>query len=151
MPSNTPPPCKLLHTLPSKGPVHICVFNSTSTYLLSSGSSRQISLHNPQSGNLIKQYTGAHAYEVLSISCTKDNTRFASSGGDRNAFVWEVSTGEVVRRLGGGHTGKVNVVEWGANNNVLATGMFHRGDFSLFRKEVRKRLIFVRRVILRFI
>jgi len=52
-----------------------------------------------------------------------------------------------VRRLGG-HTGKVNVVEWGANDTVLATGMSRN---SLFRKEVRKRLIFVRRVILRFI
>lgn len=121
MPSTNPPPSKLLHTLPQKGPVHITTFNSTQTYLLSSGSSRSISLHNPQTGSLIKQYTGAHAYEVLSINCTKDNARFASSGGDRNCFIWDVGSGEVLRRLGG-HTGKVNVVEWGANDSVLASG-----------------------------
>ncbi|GAA5960247.1 hypothetical protein JCM3765_002516 [Sporobolomyces pararoseus] len=119
-----PAPSTLLYTLDfHKGPVHTCTFNTGSTYLLSGGSDRSIKLSNPLSGTLIKSYTGGHAYEVLSIACTRDNTKFSSSGGDKNCFLWDVTTGEIVRRFQG-HLGKVNTVCWNENDSVLATGSF---------------------------
>jgi mitogen-activated protein kinase organizer 1 len=30
-----------------------------------------------------------------------DNSRFASGGGDKSAFLWDVSTGKVIRRFQG--------------------------------------------------
>lgn len=117
-------PSTLLYTLDfHKGPVHTCTFNAGSSYLLSGGSDRSIKLSNPLTGTLIKSYTGGHAYEVLSISCTKDNTKFVSSGGDKNCFLWDVTQGEIVRRFSG-HLGKVNTVSWNENDSVLATGSF---------------------------
>ncbi|GAA5885606.1 hypothetical protein JCM16303_001479 [Sporobolomyces ruberrimus] len=118
-----PLPSRLVHSLEfHKGPVHTCSFNTGSTYLLSGGSDRQIRLSNPQTGVLVKSYSG-HAYEVLSIACTKDNTKFASSGGDRNVFLWDVMEGDILRRFAG-HLGKVNTVCWNDTASVLASGSF---------------------------
>jgi mitogen-activated protein kinase organizer 1 len=50
-----------------------------------------------------------------------DNTKFASSGGDRSVFVWDVTAGVTTRRLAG-HMGKVNVVELNTDATVLASG-----------------------------
>lgn len=50
-----------------------------------------------------------------------DNSRFASCGGDRSVFLWDVTSGDIVRRLSG-HTGKVNAVAWNADSSVLASG-----------------------------
>jgi len=57
-----------------------------------------------------------------SSSCsTHDNTRFASCGGDRSVFVWDVTSGDILRRLSG-HVGKVNAVAWNREASVLASG-----------------------------
>lgn len=120
----TAAPNRLLYTLDfHKGPVHTCTYNTGSSYVLSGGSDRTIKLSNPTTGALVKSYSGGHAYEVLSIECTKDNTKFASSGGDKNVFLWDVTQGEIVRRFSG-HLGKVNSVAWNSNDQVLATGSF---------------------------
>ncbi|GAA5906961.1 WD40 repeat domain-containing protein [Sporobolomyces salmoneus] len=120
----TAAPSRLVHTLDfHKGPVHVCTYNTGSTYLLSGGSDRSIKLSNPSTGTLIKTYSGGHAYEVLSIGVTKDNTKFASCGGDKNVFLWDVTKGEIVRRFGG-HLGKVNECVWNENDQVLCTGSF---------------------------
>ncbi|GAA6006193.1 hypothetical protein JCM11491_002066 [Sporobolomyces phaffii] len=116
-------PSRLRHTLDfHKGPVHTCSFNTGSTYLLSGGSDRQVKLSNPATGALVKSYSG-HAYEVLSIACTSDNTKFASCGGDRNVLLWDVLEGDVLRRFSG-HTGKINVVKWNDTSSVLASAGF---------------------------
>lgn len=52
-----------------------------------------------------------------------DNAKFASSGGDRSVFVWDVTTGVTSRRLPG-HTGKVFSVEFNADATVLASGKY---------------------------
>lgn len=54
-------------------------------------------------------------------SRTHDNAQFASSGGDRTAFVWDVQSGETVRRFQG-HMGKVNAVQYNSDSSVLASG-----------------------------
>jgi mitogen-activated protein kinase organizer 1 len=50
-----------------------------------------------------------------------DNAKFASSGGDRSVFVWDVATAVTTRRLAG-HMGKVHAVEFNADASVLASG-----------------------------
>ncbi|WFD42522.1 hypothetical protein MPSI1_001167 [Malassezia psittaci] len=54
----------------------------------------------------IQRYS-AHTYEVLAIDIAPDNSRFASGGPDRSALVWDVASGQVLRRLNV-HTGRVN-------------------------------------------
>ena len=84
-------------------------------------------------GRLIQTYA-AHGYEVLSLSISRSNARFASAGGDRQVFLWDVSTAQTIRRLGGGatgaHTARVNCVAFagtgagdsGADESLLISG-----------------------------
>jgi mitogen-activated protein kinase organizer 1 len=58
---------------------------------------------------------------LLHILRAPDNAQFASSGGDRTAFTWDVQSGEQIRRLQG-HMGKVNAVAYNEDASVLATG-----------------------------
>ena len=52
-----------------------------------------------------------------------DNSKFASSGGDRSVFLWDVTAGTTTRRLPG-HMGKINVVEFNEDSSVLASGKY---------------------------
>ena len=61
-------------------------------------------------------------FESLTVpSRSHDNAKFASSGGDRSVFVWDVATAVTTRRLAG-HMGKVHTVEFNADASVLASG-----------------------------
>src|SRR5690606_36920062 len=130
---------------------------SPGTYILTGSSDRSIRLYNPNTttaatttfpqlgstsltsaappgkgapipqGKLIQTYS-AHGYEVLSLSVSSDNQRFASSGGDRSVFLWDVATAQTIRRFGGaagGHTSRVNCVRFGGEaDGVLVSGGF---------------------------
>jgi WD40 repeat protein len=50
-----------------------------------------------------------------------DNARFASGGGDRSVFLWNVTAGTTERRMPG-HLGKINAVAFNADASVLASG-----------------------------
>lgn len=50
-----------------------------------------------------------------------DNTKFVSSGGDRSIFLWDVTTGNTIRRISA-HLAKINVVEFNADASVVASG-----------------------------
>lgn len=52
-----------------------------------------------------------------------DNAKFASSGGDKQVFVWDVATGSIIRRLQG-HFGKINCVAFNKDAQVLASAGF---------------------------
>ena len=47
--------------------------------------------------------------------------RFASCGGDRQVFLWDVSTGNVIRKFRG-HDGAVNSVKYSPNNEIVVSG-----------------------------
>ena len=135
---------------------------SPGTYILAGSADRSIRLYNPQpstaihpesssnsnsitgraastagavpEGRLIQTYA-AHGYEVLSLCVSRSNARFASAGGDRLAFLWDVSTAQTIRRLGGGsgtsgHAARINCVAFagtgagddGADESLLVTG-----------------------------
>jgi WD40 repeat protein len=55
------------------------------------------------------------------LSSSNDNAKFASSGGDRSVFVWDVASGTTTRRLAG-HMGKIHVVEFNEDASVVASG-----------------------------
>lgn len=111
--------------------------SSPGTYILTGSSDRSIRLYNPGStakgnsavpeGRLIQTYS-AHGYEVLSISVSADNYRFASAGGDRSVFLWDVATAQTIRRFGSSghsHTARVNCVRFGGDgDSVLVSGGF---------------------------
>ena len=50
-----------------------------------------------------------------------DNAKFASAGGDRSVFVWDVATATTLRRLSG-HMGKVHAVEFNEDASIVASG-----------------------------
>ncbi|KAI0146335.1 WD40-repeat-containing domain protein [Xylariaceae sp. FL1272] len=139
----------IAHLLGSNGPIHALAYSaSPGTYILAGSSDRSIRLYNPApsttihpsshlskklsptgpipEGRLIQTYT-AHGYEVLSLSVSTDNARFASAGGDRSVFLWDVSTAQTLRRFGAGgtsgHTARVNAVCFaGEDDSVLISG-----------------------------
>jgi mitogen-activated protein kinase organizer 1 len=59
---------------------------------------------------------------------SSDNERFASAGGDRTVFLWDVRSATTTRRFGGnvhGHTSRINCVAFGGSgDSVLASGGF---------------------------
>jgi len=55
------------------------------------------------------------------LCSSNDNAKFASSGGDRSVFVWDVASGTTTRRLAG-HMGKIHVVEFNEDASVVASG-----------------------------
>ena len=76
----------------------------------------------PSSG-LIQTYS-AHGYEVLDLAVTADNARFSSVGGDKQVFLWDVSTARTLRRWAG-HFGRVNCVDFGGEDgSVVISGSF---------------------------
>ncbi|KAI0194092.1 WD domain-containing protein [Xylaria flabelliformis] len=73
-------------------------------------------------GRLIQTYS-AHGYEVLSLTVSADNARFASAGGDRSVFLWDVATAQTLRRFGGGsshgHSARINSVCFAGEDDSL--------------------------------
>ncbi len=61
--------------------------------------------------------------QLRPIACfsAHDNTKFTSSGGDRSVFLWDVTTGNTLRRISA-HLAKINVVEFNADATVVASG-----------------------------
>ncbi|KAI8575102.1 hypothetical protein K450DRAFT_263270 [Umbelopsis ramanniana AG] len=119
----TPYPTKRVKTLAEHtGAVHYVTYNKTGQYCLSGSRDRSIMLWNASTGARIQTYS-AHGRDVLGISVTADNSRFASCGNDRTVFCWDVSTGSVIRRYAG-HYESVNCVGFNDDGTVLASGSF---------------------------
>jgi len=57
------------------------------------------------------------------LSHSHDNSKFGSCGGDRTVFLWDVTSGNTIRRMSG-HMGKVNVVAFNEDATVLASGSY---------------------------
>ena len=141
-----PFPRTLLNTISSHaGPINALTFSAIGgTYILTGSSDRQIHLSRvePISGTTAKtspvsnistpiQKYVAHGYAVLDITCSSDNTTFASVGGDRNVFLWDVQAASTLRRFGSnssqGHTARINCVAFaGQDDSVLISGSLDR-------------------------
>ena len=136
-----------------KGPVNVARYaKGAGKYILTGGQDRTVKLWNASSGSEVKTFA-AHGYEVLSVTVSAfcsvlfrivltlyfrshDNAQFASCGGDRSVFVWDVATAVTTRRLAG-HMGKIHVVEFNEDATVLASGIL----LNLFRMSRRLKLL----------
>lgn len=61
----------------------------------------------------------SHAW-TLTFSA-HDNAKFASCGGDKIVFVWDVASGVALRKLQG-HFGKLHAVAFNNDGGLLASG-----------------------------
>lgn len=98
---------------PSSGPITALTYSSSlGQYLLLGTASRQIHLHNPSRGGPAIQTYSAHGYQVSSLAIAPDNATFASAGGDRAVFLWDVARAVTIRRFVG-HEARVDSVAFG--------------------------------------
>ena len=104
-------------------------FNHTGDYAVVC-KNRALFLVNPKTDLCLKTYEGAHAREVRDASSSRDNSKLASVGGDKGVFVWDVKTGQTVRRFIGHDAFGVNCVKFllGASNeeSVIVSCGFDR-------------------------
>jgi WD40 repeat protein len=132
-------PTTVQHTLKTHtAPINAITFSSQQgTYILTGSSDRQIHLSRsePNTSNTttppvttfpIQRYT-SHGYPVLSITISTNNNTFASSGGDRSVFLWDVNVPDTTtRRLGSNtsqsHTSRINAVTYAADDGVIVSG-----------------------------
>lgn len=69
---------------------------------------------------MIKNYKNVHNYDVYTLDISKDNSKFVSSGGDKNIIVTDVIAGKYIRKFMG-HTARVNSVCFNQENNVIVS------------------------------
>lgn len=74
---------------------------------------------------LVKTYTGPHGYEINDVAISSDNNQFASCGGDKIVFLWDVAEGRTLRKFFG-HEARVNCVQFAAENTVLVSGGYDK-------------------------
>ncbi|KAL2350629.1 WD40-repeat-containing domain protein [Cryomyces antarcticus] len=120
--------------------------NTSTTPPYSSSSSTSSSIHRPTTpltnrssnatspslpeGRLIQTYA-AHGYEVLDLCVSADNARFASVGGDKSVFYWDVATAKTLRRWAG-HAGRVNCCAFGGEGEAVVLSGSYDGTVRLW-------------------
>ena len=98
-------------------------YNADGNYLMSGHSDRSIKLWNANKGSLIKTYAGVHNREVFDVAIFQDNSKFASCGGDKVFYVWDVISGKYTRKIVA-HQSRINTMALNQYENVIATGSF---------------------------
>ncbi|KAJ5108613.1 hypothetical protein N7456_005288 [Penicillium angulare] len=124
-------PARHLHTLKThNAPVNAVTFSSyPGTYVLTGSSDRAVHLSRAVPNNAQKsqqtiettspiQKYEAHGYSVLDVAVAADNARFASVGGDRQVFLWDVEEGITTRRWGG-HTSRIEAVRFAGEGDSV--------------------------------
>ncbi|KAI9921372.1 hypothetical protein PsorP6_002362 [Peronosclerospora sorghi] len=110
------------------GPVNAVRFNPKGTYVMSCGQDKTVKLwnphrdgaENPNEALLVKTYKGRHGYDVQDVAIAHDNSKFASCGRERDVFMWDVPTGQVIRKFEGHeHVLRVVTVALEGCHNVL--------------------------------
>jgi len=114
-----PPRQTLQHTLEGHASSVLSVsWTKNGRYLLSASQDKSLRLWNPHSGVHVKTYKGPHNSEVCDVAIAEDNSKFVSCGGDKQFFLWDVTTAQVIRKFVG-HDRKVNAVCYGPNEEVV--------------------------------
>lgn len=67
----------------------------------------------------------ARRYEINDVAIASDNNQFASCGGDKIVFLWDVAEGRTLRKFFG-HEARVNCVQFAAENTVLISGGYDK-------------------------
>jgi len=109
--------------LKAESEVFAVKYNSDGNFCMSGHSDRTVKLWNANKGSLIRNFSGLHNREILDIAIFSDNNKFASCGGDKVFFIWDVLTGNFIRKIIA-HTNKINTMCLNLYENVIATGSF---------------------------
>ncbi|KAK0069941.1 WD repeat domain-containing protein 83 [Biomphalaria pfeifferi] len=103
-----------------QGAVRCVKFNVDGNYCLTCGSDKTVKLWNPHKNLLLKTYIG-HGYEVLDAHSSGDNAHICSGGMDKAVVLFDVSTGQTVRKFRD-HAGTVNTVCFNEESTVILSG-----------------------------
>lgn len=112
-------------------PINCLRFTNDGNYCMTAGDDRTIRLWNPHKDSpdaagkalLVKSYGGSHGYSILDIKISNDNSKFVSGGVDKSMFVWDVTSGRVVRRIQG-HAQKINALEMNSDSSILLSASY---------------------------
>jgi len=111
-----------------KGSVNTVKFNHDGNYCLTGGDDRRVILWNPhreqEEMTPIKEYSG-HSQRILDVAVASGNASFASCGGDRTVFVWDVASGTTSRRLQA-HEQRVNAVAYNDDYSILLSASYDK-------------------------
>lgn len=118
MPKNQP-----LIKLTTESDVYVVKYNEDGNYLMTGHADRTVKLWNAKKGVLVKTYEAVQNREVFDIAIFQDNGRFASCGGDKTFFLWDVLTGKYIRKITA-HMSKINTLALNPQQNLIATGSF---------------------------
>ncbi len=110
-----------------KHPIYCIKFSQDGDYCLSGSQDKSIKLYNPLKNLLIKSYDNIHSNDVLDLVITKDNTKFASVGVDKQVFLTDSIKCNILRRFPG-HLSTINSVCFNSDESILVTGS---NDFSV--------------------
>ena len=61
----------------------------------------------------------------MDLDVTTDNSRIVSCGEDKQVFLWDVTTGNIIRRFKG-HSNRINCVRYNADCSLIITGSYDR-------------------------
>lgn len=116
--------CHATLNSPHVGPIMCVRFNhENGDYLVSGGQDRLVQLWNPQKQRHVKAYQPQHGRAVHDVQLTKGNDKFASASADKLCMLWDVTSGDVVRRFRG-HDGGVNSLHFNEDDSVIATASY---------------------------
>jgi len=108
----------------STGSIYALTCTSDGDYLLSGGQDKVIRLYNPYKSLLIKEYQGGHGYDIQCIKMENNSkSMFASCGGDKNVFLWDIKTSKILRKFWG-HSQRINCLSFNEEYNVIASGSY---------------------------
>lgn len=120
------------------GAVHAIRMTSDGAYCLTASADRTVKLWNPHKSDpskpaagpaehalCVQTYSGAHGYPILDIAVTQDKSRFASCGEDKTAFLWDVASQRVLRRIQA-HSHRINALAFNKYDTVLFTASYDR-------------------------
>ena len=126
---------EMLRTLDNhlSGAVNSVRFSGDGKYCMTAGDDRTIMLWNPHKNDPskpdsalhIKTYSGVHGYSVLDVAIASDNAKFASAGGDKSAFYWDIATGRLIRRIQA-HDHRINSIALNEDSSVLFTASYDK-------------------------
>ena len=118
-------------------------FNSKGSHFVSGGDDKTVRIWKfVGSSNVLKKYADdnsdqasqetahvhtfkGHGYPVQAVDIAKDNTTIASAGGDRDVFLFDVSKGNLKRRLKA-HKAAISSLSFNTFDNVLISGSYDR-------------------------
>ncbi|RYY82421.1 WD40 repeat domain-containing protein [archaeon] len=116
--------------------VHAVCMTHDGAYCMTASADRTIKLWNPHKTDsnkpsitnkdpalCVQTYSGAHGYAVLDLAITQDKAQFASVGEDKTAFVWDVASMRVLRRIPA-HNHRINAVAYNKHDTVLYTASY---------------------------